>query len=364
MKVLHCISTANIGGIERLVIELAIEQKNQGLNVTIMLDRKDGHYYEYLLSEKIPVIISNIKDGYDINFKTYYNLKNKFREYQIIHLHSFSLIKTLASINSKTKVVYTIHGISKGVRKENPIKFFLREFLKKQLLNKINFLISNSIHTLNTAKLHYGFEKTRNQVIYNGIRITKDLPHYEYKINSEQLTVGLISRFTDRKRIDRLLKAFYLFRKNTNNGKLILVGDGQSYNLIKEQINALALDNYVEMVGYSNSVDNYYKQFDVFVQPSDNEGFGLVAVEAYLHGLPVLVFKDSGGLQEIVSKIEPDKIVETEEELANLLIWCSKNKEQLKASAKDRINYAIAYYSIQRMEREYHKIYLDTLTND
>lgn len=363
-KILHCITSPHIGGIERLVIELAIEQKNQGLDVTMMLDRKDGQYYEHLLSEKIPVIMSNIKNGYDINFKTYYKLKNTFKEYQIVHLHSFSPIKTLSAINSKTKVVYTIHGISKGIRRENRIKYLLRESLKKRLLNKVSFLISNSEHTLNIAKLNYGLEKTRTQVIFNGIKIIKDLPHYDEKINSGQFTVGLISRFTHRKRIDRLVKAFYLFRKQTNNGKLILVGDGQSFNTIKEQIRELELENYVEMVGYSNSVDYYYKQFDVFVQPSDNEGFGLVAVEAYLHGLPVLVFKDSGGLKEIVSKIEPDKIIQTEEELANLLVWCSKNTGQLKTEGKDRVKYATENYSINRMERNYNKIYLEILEND
>ena len=47
MKLLHCLNSPKIGGIERLVINLAVEQKSEGIDVTIMLDIIDGEYYQY-----------------------------------------------------------------------------------------------------------------------------------------------------------------------------------------------------------------------------------------------------------------------------------------------------------------------------
>ena len=53
MKILHCISSASIGGIERLVIELAVAQKEAGIEVAIMLDQKKGLYLKQLEENKI-----------------------------------------------------------------------------------------------------------------------------------------------------------------------------------------------------------------------------------------------------------------------------------------------------------------------
>ena len=49
MKLLHCLNTPKIGGIERLVIHLAVEQKSKGIDVTIMLDSIDGAYYKIII---------------------------------------------------------------------------------------------------------------------------------------------------------------------------------------------------------------------------------------------------------------------------------------------------------------------------
>ena len=122
MKLVHCINSPHIGGIERLVIELAIAQKRQGIEVSIMLDTRKGQYAEYLLAQNIPILDSGIKGGFDMSWAKFKNLKVEFNKFQIIHLHSFSPIRSMAAKASNAKVIYTIHGLSKGVRFENKIK--------------------------------------------------------------------------------------------------------------------------------------------------------------------------------------------------------------------------------------------------
>ncbi|MBC3845167.1 glycosyltransferase family 4 protein [Winogradskyella echinorum] len=355
MKIVHCINSPHIGGIERLVIELAIEQKKQGLDVVIMLDTTKGQYYEYLLSQNIPILESGIKGGFDMSRTTFKNLKTMFNTFQVVHLHSFSPIRSMAAKASNAKVVYTIHGLSKGVRKENFFKYTIRETLKKYELNKVDYFVTNSNSTLSKAKLHYGLKKTKKAVILNGVSIGS------YKLNTiqdKEFTIGLVSRFTPRKRIDRLLNAFNLFLKNEQKGRLILVGDGVNFSEIKQLVKRLNLESNVDLVGYSNNVDRYYKQFHVCVQPSDNEGFGLVAVEAYLYGLPILAFNDSGGLKEVIEPLEPENIVNSEAELAERLAWYSKNMAQIGDDSHKRIAYVKNNFSIERMERDYYNVYL------
>ena len=356
MKIVHCISSPHIGGIERLVIELAIEQKKQGIEVAIMLDSLEGQYYEYLLIQNIPILESGVKGGFDMSSATFKNLKGIFSTFQIIHLHSFSLIRSMAAKASNVKVVYTIHGLSKGVRRENIVKYSVREALKRRWLNNVDYVVTNSNATLSKAKLHYGLKKTKISVILNGVPMGSFIPNAN-AINDQEFTIGLVSRFTPRKRIDRLLNAFYLFLKKEQNGRLIMVGDGVNFSEIKQLVQTLKLEKHVDLVGYSNDVDTYYKQFHVCVQPSDNEGFGLVAVEAYLYGLPTLVFNDSGGLKEVVAPLEPENIVNSETELAERLLWCAKHKAQISKDSSKRIAYAQNNFSIERMEREYFNVY-------
>lgn len=356
MKLLHCLNSPHIGGIERLVIDLAIAQKKQGIDISVMLDTRNGQYYEHLLAQNIPILDSDIKGGFDMSYITYKKLKQIFNSFHIVHLHSFSPLRSMAAKSSRAKIVYTIHGLSKEVRKENIIKYILRETLKSFLLNKVDYFIANSKYTLTKAKLHYNLKKLPHKAILNGVPITTSRSFRNSRANTE-FTVGLVSRFTTRKRVDRLLNAFEAFLGKGGNGRLILVGDGSAITDIKHQITQLNLKNHVKLAGYSKDVDEFYKRFNICVQPSDNEGFGLVAVEAYLHGLPILVFGDSGGLQEVVAPLEPENIISTETELADRLIWFSNNRREIEKNATKRMDYAKDKFSIERMERDYWNVY-------
>lgn len=356
MKILHCINSPHIGGIERLVIELAIEQKRQGIEVSIMLDTKEGQYYQYLNQQNIPVLISGLKSGFDFNYKTYQQLKSVFNRFQIIHLHSFSPLRSAAAKTSRAIVVYTIHGLSKGFRREHKAKAFLREYLKKYFLNRVDVLIANSQYTLELAKKGYGLESVRKHVILNGIKLPNK-PLEKENSNKKEFIIGLVSRFTSRKRIDRLITAFNVFLNKKGSGRLILVGDGNTFNTIKDYIKNLKLESTIELVGYKSNVEEYYNMFDICVFPSEAEPFGLVAVEAYIHGLPVIAFQDSGGLREVVEPLEPNNIVMDETELAQRLSYYANNQKEIEENRTKRINYAKQNFSVERMERDYTKVY-------
>lgn len=356
MKLLHCINSPHIGGIERLVIELAISQKKQGIEVSIMLDTRIGDYYKYLTDQKIPVLDSKLTGGFDFSRRTFKHLKQTFSNFDIVHLHSFSTLRSLAAKKAKNKTIYTIHGLSKGIRKENGLKYFFRETLKKYFLNNVDVFVANSNHTLNLAKKHYGLKRLESKVILNGIKFP-DNPVNHKTIQNELFTIGLVSRFTYRKRIDRLINAFKLFLDNDGIGKLVLVGDGESFKTVKKLIKKLGLEESIELTGYQNNVQNYFQSFDVCVHPSDNEGFGLVAVEAYLEGKPILAFNDSGGLKEVVLPLEPENILNNEKELAERLKFYSENRKLNNSLSEKRRRYAQENFSIERMERDYYNTY-------
>ena len=354
MKLLHCLNSPKIGGIERLVINLAIEQKSKGIDITIMLDSIDGAYYNTIIENEIDVIMSNVQSGFDLSLFKYHSLNKQFRDFDIIHFHHFSFIKSLAAMSLKT--VYTIHGLSKDVRKENKIKYYFRESVKSFFLNKVDFFVANSKYTLKLAKKHYGLQKVKCNVILNGINVENN-EKLNPILNNEYFTIGLVTRFINRKRIDRLIIAFKYFIEMGGVGKLVLVGDGEIFNEIETLVENEKLNQHVILTGYKTEVSKYYRSFDICVFPSENEPFGLVGVEAYMNGKPVIAFKDSGGLKEIVEPLEPDNIVENIQGLASRILYYSKNLELISEHEQKRKNYAKTNFSIQRMERDYFEVY-------
>lgn len=364
MKVLHCLNSPHIGGIERLVIELAIAQKQQDISVSIMFDTNNGHYYEYLQQQDIPILDSGIKSGFDFNYVTYRRLKKQFEAFQIIHLHNFSPLRSMAAKYSGIKTIYTVHGLSKGIRKGNVLKNVIREALKQRLVNTVDILIANSNYTLDLAKEHYGLKKIRSVTILNGIKLSNQSLNISPYKNENEFTIGLVSRFTPRKRIDRLINVFKKYKARGGLGHLVLVGDGVEFGNTEKKIKRLGLEGFITMTGYKTNVQDYYKIFDVVAHPSDNEGFGLIAVEAMLYGKPIIAFNDSGGMKEVIQPIEPYNIVENDDEFVNRLMFYENHRAPVIKTAKNRMTYAKKHFSIERMERDYYIAYKSVLQDE
>ena len=91
--------------------------------------------------------------------------------------------------------------------------------------------------------------------IYNGIQIPKNINKSTKK--DDIFTIGLISRFNYSKRIDIAIRCFEKFREVSNEGKLILIGDGESYNDIEKLVKSSKHKSDISLLGYKKNVHNY-----------------------------------------------------------------------------------------------------------
>jgi glycosyltransferase involved in cell wall biosynthesis len=117
--------------------------------------------------------------------------------------------------------------------------------------------------------------------------------------------VGLVGRLQPWKGQDRLLRAQALLRDRGHRMHLVIVG-GDAWGLSSEYaaslptlIAELGLDGAVTMTGQVPDAGPYVEQFDVLVNASDPEPFGIVLLEAMARGVAV-VGVDSGGPSEFV----------------------------------------------------------------
>jgi phosphatidylinositol alpha-1,6-mannosyltransferase len=114
------------------------------------------------------------------------------------------------------------------------------------------------------------------------------------------LTVTRLSTKDSYKGVDVVLAALARLRGQVD-AEYVVVGDGQLGGRYEDQARALGLAGAVRFVGRVGEAElaDWYRWADVFVLPSSGEGFGIVYLEAWSHGLPV-VAAEAGGAAEVV----------------------------------------------------------------
>lgn len=151
------------------------------------------------------------------------------------------------------------------------------------------------------------------------------------------LAVGRFSK--QHKGFDLLIEAFHLFAQSNKEWKLDIVGEGVEEALYRSLIQKYGLEDRVIIHPFTNHVQVYYSNAQVYVLSSRWEGFGLVLVEAMAHGLPIvssdlptskeimgdfaLYFKN-GDIKELAQRLED----------ATHIDWQAKSKEALEIAQR------------------------------
>lgn len=134
--------------------------------------------------------------------------------------------------------------------------------------------------------LKLGWNARKTIAIPNGIDANRftDI-HPKPSVNG--LHLGCIARLSPEKGVDILIEAMAAAPKDVT---LEIVGDGPEKRSLEIMVRKLRLNDRITFMPYEPNVAKVYERIDALVLPSrDNDPFGLVAAEAMLCGLPVIV---------------------------------------------------------------------------
>lgn len=115
--------------------------------------------------------------------------------------------------------------------------------------------------------------------------------------NKEEKIVTHISNFRPLKRILDVIAVFEGILPKVKS-KLMMVGEGPEKSKAMEYVKNKSLQEYVLFLGNSNEIDKILCFSDLFLLPSEKESFGLSALEAMAHGVPV-ISSNAGGIPEV-----------------------------------------------------------------
>jgi len=368
IKVLHVLWSANFGGIQRLVLDLTSAQSvNPKMQAEILFGKEEGigEFLNAFQEAELKYYFLGLKSGFDFSPWKYLKAIRIFQSYDILHFHVFNPMIAVAAVLSGRKIVYTFHGVFGFGRKRKKTER-LNEYAEKIFVNRfVDYATFNSIFSKRIAQQRFGLHRVENSVIYNGSRIlpASTVPKFSERKVWEQIKgkfiVGTSSRFAGFKRIDRLIKAFFDFQKE-KDAVLLLVGDGALKSQLQNMVQKIQLSEKTIFTGYKKNVREYINLMDICVFPSENEPFGLVAVEALSLGKPTIVFKDGGGIAEVVAGLSEDDIVDDISQLVERLNFYYYNREEIEKNIEKRVECA-KKFDINNMAKEFEIVYRNVL---
>lgn len=169
------------------------------------------------------------------------------------------------------------------------------------------------------------------RVIYNPLTLQPG--HPSTGTSKKFLAVG---RFSYRhKGFDLLIDAFHLFAQHNQEWTLDIVGEGPEEALYRQKIAAYHLEDRIHLHPFTDRIQDYYSEAQVYVLSSRWEGFGLVLVEAMAHGLPVVssdlptskeimgdfaIYFPNGDIDVLASKLQE----------ATQIDWHTKSEEAIR----------------------------------
>lgn len=172
-------------------------------------------------------------------------------------------------------------------------------------------------------------------------------------------TIGTAARLEPVKNLAGLLRAFSQLK--SANCVLQIAGDGSERATLESRTRELGIADRVQFLGWRADIDSLLQQWDCFVLPSVEEGFGISVLEAMAAGLPVIA-TSVGGMREIVTNGQDGLLVPANDDGAladamRRLISDPTLRSRLGANARKRSE----HFSPERLAQTVDEVYRQLL---
>jgi len=355
LKLVHIVQSLQTGGAERLLVNLAVNCKEQFDVVVIsQYEKSDVTLEKCLESHGIQTIFLGKKVGFDVgSMVTLYQTLNKINP-DIVHTHLHAAVYAIPWYirNKDTVKVHTVHSVA-------PMEFGrihrLMQGFAYRFLGVVPVAISPSVKK--SVIQQYRISGRKIPVILNGIDVSRYALSDEEKSKPRPFTVINVASFNKWKNQMLLLHSFYKVILQYPDVRLIFVGEGAERERVRHETEVLGIADKVLFTGITDHVETFLKKADVFVLSSTFEGLPLSILEAYAAGLPV-ISTNVGGVRDILEDGVNGFLVPPNDEtaMANAIRRVYENpKLREKMSCVNRLK--ANEFDIKRITEQYIELY-------
>ena len=297
MKILHIISGLSAGGAERTLFQLCVND-NANSHAVISLT-SEGIYGPLLASQGVPVSCLHIKT---------------LRSLILGALAIRSVIKSQKPDLVQTWMYHAdaIGGLTSWLSGNNRIVWNIRQsnislsgnkfktYMLIRFLAILSYVLPKRIIVCasRAAKSHQkiGYCISKFKLVTNGVDSSLFKPSEtglakfwtEAYPKKQCLRLGCVARFDKQKGHANLFKALQLLIAQGLEFECVLVGDGIDRNntALLSLAASYGCESHLVLLGYRADIPNIMNEIDIYVLPSNGEGFPNVVVEAMASGTP------------------------------------------------------------------------------
>lgn len=107
-------------------------------------------------------------------------------------------------------------------------------------------------------------------------------------------------RLADEKHFDVLIKTVVKLKEKYNDINLDIYGSGSRKDALQTIIDELGGNEYIRLMGFA-SLEDIYKEYDIYASTSESETFGITLLEALGSGLPLVAYDAPYGAPNFIS---------------------------------------------------------------
>jgi N-acetyl-alpha-D-glucosaminyl L-malate synthase BshA len=170
-----------------------------------------------------------------------------------------------------------------------------------------------------------------------------------------------VSNFRPVKRVVDVVRIFARVTREVPS-MLMMVGDGPDRVQAEEEAKRLGVEESVSFLGKIEAVAPLLAGADLFLLPSQNESFGLSALEALASGVPVVASR-TGGLPEVVEDGRTGVLCATGdvEGMARAAIEILSSAERWGSMSAAAAADARRRFALPAIVEQYERLYADAL---
>lgn len=299
MHIVQLVEDLELGGLERLAVDLALAQRKAGHQVTVYCLYGAGPLAEPLKAAGIPVATFQKARGFSM--AAVLAMAKRLREdrAQVIHGHNPG-VHHYAALAARLAGVPAVVNTRHSVTTSKDVPYQERYFRWVKPLTSHVVFVCDFVRRGLEQRLGYPPEKC--SVILNGIPLTRFRDHPATPgSHRPRFRFGTIGRLVPAKGHAILLDAFARVLQSAPGAELSIYGYGALQDDLAAQIAGLGLGGRSRLEGRTGNSAETLQNLDVFVFSSVNEGLPLVVLEAMAAGLPI-VTTDVGGIPEIATR--------------------------------------------------------------
>jgi glycosyltransferase involved in cell wall biosynthesis len=368
MKIVQVIYSLELGGAERLVVNLSnqLSKKHEVYLLTYKSDNDETNRFHFPeLSPRVKYF--NLKLSRGINFRDVCTVYRKLREIKpdVVHCHLGVIFHVLpyALLHRKTKYFHTIHNDAAAERSIKPGTWVRRLAYKWNLFKPI------TISAVSRESFNQCYKLNNSHLIYNGCHAPAKTADFDSvkkeienkKINADDLVFIHAGR-QDAAQKNQLMLVKVFDRLIAEGRHLILLIIGNDYDKPEAGILKETAGKGIYFCGAKQNIADYYLNADAFCLSSKYEGMPISLLEALACGC-IPICTPVGGIKDVVSDGVTGYLAKDTEENSyyDAVVKFLNNQGAIKK--ENLISYFNENYTLEKCAEQHEKLYLEQRRN-